>query len=75
MEVDKNGTGKVKLIVELEVNQAAMVLIKENTDTMVNAVSQSVNALRSGSKSESRHKQTDASIAGIVHPGQEVTTC
>ncbi|MCL2358791.1 MAG: hypothetical protein LBH74_02670 [Nitrososphaerota archaeon] len=73
MEANKNGPGKLRLTVELEVNQAAMELIKENTDTMVNAVSQSVSALRSGSKNGFRHKQTDASVAGIVHPGQEIT--
>jgi NAD-dependent DNA ligase len=69
----ENGSGKVKLTVELEINQAAMDLIKENTGTMVNAVSQSVSALRSGSKNGSKLKHDETSVAGIVHPGQEVT--
>jgi hypothetical protein len=72
MEADKDGTGKVRLTLELEINQAAMELIKENTGTMVNAVSQSVNALRSGAKSGQKPKQEETgSVAGIVHPGQE----
>ncbi|MDR0373194.1 MAG: hypothetical protein LBI79_06530 [Nitrososphaerota archaeon] len=73
MEIDKNGNGKIKVTVELEVNQAAMELIKENTGTMVNAVSQSVNALRSGPKNGQRLKQTEIAAAGMVCPGQEVT--
>jgi len=73
MEADKNGAGRVKLTVELEVNQTAMELIKENTDSVVNAVSQSMSAMRSGSKNGFRHKQSEASVAGIVHPDQEVT--
>lgn len=73
MEADKNGAGRVKLTVELEVNQTAMELIKENTDSVVSAVSQSMSAMRSGSKNGFRHKQNETSVAGIVHPDQEVT--
>jgi flavin reductase (DIM6/NTAB) family NADH-FMN oxidoreductase RutF len=69
VEEDKNG--KIKVTFEVEINQAVMELIKENTGNMVNMVSQSMEAMRSRGGGQKNKPGEGSPVTGIMQHGQE----
>jgi hypothetical protein len=59
-------SGKVKLTVELEINQAAMELIRANTEMMSQVMPQLVQNWREGMKGKGGH-----GMGMMMHHGQE----
>ena len=69
MAEDKNG--KIKVTFEVEINEAAMELIKENTGNLVNAVSQSMASMRSKGSGQNTKTDESSSTPGVAYNGQD----
>jgi hypothetical protein len=68
MEADKSG--KIKLTFELEINQPAMELIKENMEMMSDTIPQLIQNWREGMGSKRKEGQGHG-MGMMMHHGQE----
>ncbi len=69
MEADKNG--KVKLTFELEINQPAMELIKQNVEMMSEIVGQAADNWREEMARRRKEGRMQGHGMGMMHHGQE----